>query len=174
VRTLYRIGEAPYREISTRNGALFTKEKWVDKEDGLYAEKDAGYDYRQYAMDVADLEYEKLQTINNQIFPKTTTTIDLMIDGYLYYGIGLLTRLNVSRTTTSNIYNNNNGFPVAVKVIEISSANMKVTLQCDNAKSISELEDIDDRYPDPEDFQDPATSRFVAQKYDPARDEDVE
>jgi len=58
----YYVGSAPFQIISLQNGKLTTKDKWVDKSDGLYREKDASYDYIQYAKDAAALEYSKLKT----------------------------------------------------------------------------------------------------------------
>jgi len=150
---IYQIGEAPYQEISVKNGKKISKWRWVDKFDGLYNIKDEGYDYTEYAKQVADLEYEKLLNINGEILPKTSAEILLSIDAYYYYNIGLLTRLNITNTTTSNIYKNQNGFPVSVKNIRIQcntegENSMIVSLTCDNAKSQLELEEIDAQYPD--------------------------
>ncbi|MFA5048517.1 MAG: LamG domain-containing protein [Patescibacteria group bacterium] len=144
----YTLGSEPFFEIRPRNGALITKDRWEDKGDGLYRVKDEGYSYIQYAKDVADLEYAKLKNINGDLLPITSATIQLSLDGYFYYNIKLLTRINVSNTTTSNIYNGNNGFPVAVKSITINLSDMKVVLTCDNKLSIQEIQKIDDAYPD--------------------------
>lgn len=152
---VYQVGEAPYDEISVKNGIKITKDKWVDKNDGLYRVKDEGYDYTEYAKRIADLEYQKLLNINGQILPRASVDIMLSVDAYYYYNIGLLTRINVTNTTTSGIYNNTNGFPVAVKNIRIQCStegenSMIVTLTCDNSKSQLELEEIDEQYPDEE------------------------
>jgi len=37
----------------------FLKSKWVDDDDGLYRKKDVGYDFEEYAKEVAQLEYDK-------------------------------------------------------------------------------------------------------------------
>ena len=170
----YYVGSAPYNEISVKNGEKITKDKWVDKSDGLYLIKEESYNYTQYAKRVADLEYQKLLNINNQILPKTSAEINLSIDAYYYYNIGLLTRINITNTTTSNIYNQNNGFPVSVKNIKIQCAiegenSMIVTLSCDNSKSQLELEEIDAQYPDEEsdEFVFEEKSDRVYQKFDP-------
>jgi len=171
---LYQVGDAPYNEISVKNGKKITKDKWVDKNDGLYRAKDEGYDYIEYAKRVANLEYQKLLNINNQILPITNSVISLSVDAYYYYNIGLLTRINITNTTTSNIYNNNNGFPVAVKNIKIQcntegENSMIVELTCDNQKSQLELEEIDAQYPDEnsDEFVFDAEEVLQYRKFDP-------
>ena len=173
---LYQVGEAPYNEISIKNGKKITKDKWEDKNDGLYLIRDEGYDYIEYAKQIADLEYQKLLNINGQVLPITNSVISLSVDAYYYYNIGLLTRINVTNTTTSNIYNNNNGFPVAVKNIRIQcntegENSMIVELTCDNQKSQLELEEIDEQYPDEnsDEFIFEEQSRKIYSKFDPNR-----
>ena len=126
---IFQIGSPPYKTITARNGCKLVKSRWVDREDGLYREKDSGYDYVQYAKDVAQLEFEKLQNVNGSILPITSCDIELMVDGYYYYNPLLLTRINIDNTTTGGIYKNNNGFPVAVKSIEITSRDMRVAFK---------------------------------------------
>ena len=142
------IGEAPFLEVSGPNGQLKTSTRWEDRSDGLYNVRDQGYNNLNIIAKIAELEYEKLQNINGDILPITSADIDLSINAYFYYNIGLLTRLNITNTTTSNIYNRLNGFPVAVKSISLSSNTMRATLSCDNQKSQEELDAIDERYPD--------------------------
>ena len=168
--TYYKIGEAPFKEISTTNGKFITALRYEDKPDGLYRSFDVGYNYLQYATEVADLEYEKLKTINGNILPKTTTNIELFIDGYYHYGISLLTRLNMDNTTTPSIYNNNNGFPISVKAIQINASNMRVVLSTDNSLSVLELLEIDENLPDvdSDEYIFGGVSGRVAIKYDPA------
>ena len=165
----YYVGSAPFQIISAQNGKLVTKDKWVDKSDGLYREKDASYDYVQYARDVATLEYSKLKTINNQIIPVTSSQIDLTIDGYYFYVIKLLTRLNLSNTTASGIYSASNGFPVSVKSISINTNNMKVSIECDNQYSVEEIGEIDRNYPDinSDEYTNDAESVRNYRKFDP-------
>lgn len=173
---IYTVGEAPFQEISVKNGKLSTEVKWVDNPDGLYKEKEASYNYIDYAKAVADLEYQKLTNINNQILPNTSAMIEISIDGYYYYNLSLLTRINITNTTSSGIYSNANGFPVSIKTITINSETMKVTLQTDNTKSIIELQEIDDQYPDVESsqFVFSASSRRIYRKFDPSRFENVQ
>ncbi len=165
----YQVGSAPYLEVSTKNGKKITVDKWVDKKDGLYLVKDAGYDYEQYAKDVADLEYSKLLNINGNVLPATSAQITLSLDGYYYYNVALLTRINVTNTTTSNIYKNTNGFPVAVKTITIDTSTMTVNLTCDNQLSQIELDEIDDTYPDEnsDEYVFAEDSRKIHSKFDP-------
>jgi hypothetical protein len=170
----YKVGSAPYNVISVKNGKKVTKDRWEDRDDGLYLVKDGSYDYVQYAKDVAALEYEKLQNINGDVLPVTSADITLSLDAYYYYGIKLLTRINVTNTTTAGIYTNLNGFPVAVKTITLRCAtqgqnSMVVILNCDNQKSQVELEEIDARYPseDSDEYIQEENVRLVHQKFDP-------
>ena len=142
------VGEAPYKEISPPNGVLITKTRWEDREDGLYCVTDDSYDNRELLDSIAQLEYEKLQNINGDILPITSAEIHLSLNGYFYYDVNLLSRINLTNTTTPGIYSNLNGFPIAVKNIQLSSNNMKAVLTCDNQKSQEEMDAIDARYPD--------------------------
>ena len=172
----YKVGSPPYNYISTHNGKLLIDERWVDKPNGLYTQRDAYYDYEDYAKQIAALEYSKLLNINGAILPKTSCDIELMIDGYYFYGVKLLTRINIDNTTESNIFKGNNGFPVAVKAIEINSRTMRIVLRCDNSLSTIELEEIDDDYPDENsnEFTNPESSSRQFTKYDYSRNESVE
>jgi len=145
--SLYYLGSAPYQEISVTNGQKITKNKWEDKNDGLYRAKDEGYDYLQFAKDVASLEYSKLKNINGNVLPVTSASVQISLDAYYYYNLKLLTRLNITNTTTPDIYKNSNGFPISIKTITIDTSNMKVMLNCSNQKSLTELQEIDDIYP---------------------------
>jgi len=147
-KTYYYVGEAPFLEIKPRNGKKISKPKYKDKGSALYSVTDESYDYTQYAKDVADLEYEQLKNINGDILPDTSCVFGLTLDSYLYYDIGLLTRINVDNTTTANIYNKNKGFPVSAKSITISLSDRKVSIDADNTKSVAELEIINSAYPD--------------------------
>ena len=113
-----------------------------------------------------------LKNINGDVLPKTSASIELFIDGYYYYGLSLLTRLNFDNTTTSSIYNSNNGFPVSIKGIEINSSTMKVTLKTTNSFSNMELKEIEENLPDEESdkYNFSAFSKKVSSKYDPAQD----
>ncbi len=165
----YQVGSAPFQVISTKNGIKITKNKWSDKPDGLYREKDAGYNFEDFAKQVADLEFEKIQTINGVVAPKTTASMTLSIDAYYFYNIKLLTRINIDNTIESGIFKNNNGFPVSIKSITISSQFMNISLSTNNLKSDTELQEIDDRYPDEEsdEFNFPAESVRNFTKFDP-------
>lgn len=167
-KTYYYIGEAPFKEISVRNGLKITKPRLVDTPNGLYSVTDASYDFRQYAKTVADLEYENLKNINGDILPDTSCTFNLTIDAYLYYTISLLTQINVDNTTQANIYNNANGFPISVKSITITSSDRRVTIEADNTKSQNELDVINSQFPDEDDpeYNIPARSVLIALKTD--------
>ncbi len=172
----FQLGSAPFKEVSARNGKRVSKDKWVDQADGLYRQRDEGNDYTQYAKDVAALEYRKLLNINGGILPKTSCDIDLMIDGYYFYGLRLLTRINIDNTTTAGIYRNNNGFPVAVKTIQIDSGTMRISMKCDNELSDIELQEIDALRPNDEDpkYKFPAELALISSKFDYGRFETVE
>lgn len=164
----YRVGSAPYKTINTENGQLIAEDHYEDDDDGLYLVRDRSYNFIEYAKRIADLEYLKLLNINGTILPDTSTTIDITLDAYYYYGVKLLSRINIDNTTETGIFKNNTttGFPVAVKSITINSGAAKVTLQCDNAKSTIELAQIDGQFPNAEDdeFNEAEKRTFVAQK----------
>jgi hypothetical protein len=171
---VYQIGSAPYNVISLTNGRKITKQKWEDRNDGMYNVKDESYDYREYVKRIAALEYQKIQNINGQVLPATSCQISLTLDAYYYYNLGLLTRINVTNTTIANTYNGNNGFPVAIKTITLKCATqgkntMIVELNCDNQKSQIEMEEIDAQYPDEDsdEFVFPTTAIRVYRKFDP-------
>ncbi len=144
----YYLGTAPYKDISTKNGKKIIASRWEDKEDGLYSVTDEGYDYEAYAKAIAAIELEKIKDINGNFLPKASGNIDLTIDGYLYYALKLLTRINIVNTTTANVYKNDNGFPISIKQITIDSSTMKVNIVGDNTKSNWELERLTETYPD--------------------------
>jgi len=144
----YYVGDAPYKEISCRNGVKNVTPYLYDRGDGLYKKTDESYNYVDYAKTVADLEYELLKNINGTVLPDTSCDLTMTIDCYLYYKIGLLTRINIDNTTSANTFNGNNGFPVSAKSITITSADRKVTINADNSKSQEELEIINSQFPD--------------------------
>jgi hypothetical protein len=149
----YYLGVAPYKDISVKNGKKIIAARWEDRADGLWLVTDEGYDYDAYAKTVAAIEYEKIKNINGDILPKSASNIDLTIDGYLYYALGLLTRINIVNTTTADIYKNNNGFPISIKQITIDSSTMKVNIVGDNTKSNWELDRLTETYPDEPEVQ---------------------
>jgi len=178
----YTVGSAPYQEISIKNGRFITKKKYEDKADGLYTVQDEGYNYvgnvqdydhdgqyttitKGYTQLVADLEYEKLQNINGDILPLTSVSMQVTLDAYYYYAMKLLTRINLDNTIQENIYNNNNGFPVSIKTITIDTNTMSVSLSTDNSKSLTELEEIDSRYPNEEDYIVDSYEALITPKY---------
>jgi hypothetical protein len=61
-----------------------------------------------------------------------------------------------------------------VKTIEISSSSMKVTLTCDNVKTVADLERIENSMPDEADYID--AERYVLQyyKFDPRTQSEVD
>lgn len=164
----YEVGEAPFQEISVRNGVFIAKPRLVDENDGLYSIKDAEYNFVDYAKEVADLEYEQLKNINDEILPDTSCTLNITVDAYLYYDISLLTRINIDNTTETGIYKDSNGFPVSVKSITITSLNRQVEIQADNIKSVKELEELNSQFPDENDdeYNIEATRTLISLKTD--------
>jgi hypothetical protein len=159
----YYLGEAPYMEISCQNGVLVTKDKWEDRNDGLYRVKDESYNYLPYVSRVAQIEFNKIKNINGDILPIASCDVSLSLDAYYFYDIKLLKRLNFSNTTLTNIYNNLNGFPVSVKVININLGDMTVNLQCSNQWSSVELEEMEDEKPNESNY---ITSEQAVLNYD--------
>jgi len=164
----YYIGNAPYKEVSCKNGQLIISAKYQDRSDGLYNVYEESYNYIDFAKKIADLEYQKLLNIHGDILPIVTAGIEITFDAYYYYAIKLLTRINIDNTTVANTYNNSNGFPVSVKSINISFATMKVSLSTDNRLSQLELDEIDDQMPDENSslYLMPETSNLVYRKFD--------
>lgn len=163
----YYIGSAPFLEVSCANGKKTVAERWEDRSDGLYRVINDSYNYVDYCKAFAANEYSKLLNINGDVLPITQANLTLTLNGYYYYGIKLLKRINLVNTTTANIYKNLNGFPVAVKSISISSNDMKVILNCDNQKVQIELDEIDETLPDIENYQKSGTAKKIHSKYDP-------
>lgn len=168
----YSTGTAPFKEISSKNGIKIAKARWVDKTDGLYWDKGISYDYEQYTKDVADVEYTKVQNINGDITPRTSANIDLTIDGYLYYNLKLLNRINLINTTITNTYKNSNGFPISIKQINVDSNSMKVSISCDNEYSQIEIDLLDVIYDNAPEEQ-AETSIKLCNKFDLAYWEDI-
>jgi len=143
----YNLGSAPYKEISVKNGRYNPKYKWEDKPDGLYDSFYNLYNFVSYAKKVAAVEYEKIKNINGQVLPRTSASISLTIDAFLYYGLKLLNRINIVNTTESGIYESSNGFPLSIKSIMIDSGQMKVNLEINNEWANSELDALDATLP---------------------------
>jgi hypothetical protein len=137
----YAIGQAPYRSINVdKKGEYYPVFQLEDREDGLYLVKHASYNYTQYAKAQAAMEYAAMKNINGTVMPQTSATFKVSIDAYQYYNMQPLTRINVDNTTTPNVYNKNNGFPVSIKQLDIDAGTMSVSLSTDNKYSVKELE----------------------------------
>jgi len=149
----YYRGEAPFKEVGARNGKY---EAWThneDNADGKHTVRGDGYDYTEYVKQVAEIEYSKIKSINGDVLPLTKADITLSIDAYIYYSIYLNTRITIDNTTQANIYVNDNGFPVSVKSITISSKSMTCQLSTDNRLSQYEQDALDENHPDSDDEQ---------------------
>ncbi len=167
--THYYVGAEPYKDVSAEaNGGYFPKVTFVDREDGLYAETREGYDYKSYAEQVANTEYEKLKNINGDLLPITSSTVEMTLDGYFYYSLGLLTKIQLVNTTEVGVFKDNSGFPLSIKSIELNSSSMKVTLTTDNQKTKLDLDLLDAELPNPDEFKSPSTSFRRQQKFNPA------
>lgn len=142
----YTLGVAPFKEVSAKNGKYSSTSKWEDDAVGWWSSWGESYDYINYAKAVAAIEFERMKNINGTILPNTSASIDITLDAFKYYGLKLLTRINLTNTINSTIYQNNNGFPVSIKNININASNMRVTLGCDNKKSQWEINNL---YPYP-------------------------
>jgi hypothetical protein len=161
-------GSAPYKKVSAKNGWKAPTIVWEDQSDGLYVHEDAGFNYISYINQVGAIELKKIQNINGSILPKTKCDIEMFIDGYYHYDVSLLMRVNIDNTVTANIYNGNNGFPVSVKSIHISSKTMRVTLGCTNAWSRYELMEMEGQMPDPNQYVQFELRQRISQKLNPA------
>lgn len=170
----YSVGSAPFKEINPKSGKLIPMWYYTDENDGMYWNMDASYDYTDYVKKVVDLEYKKLKNINDDILPDTSCSLSLSIDAYYYYGMKLLTRLNIDNTYQANTYKDNNGFPVSIKSITISSADMLISLQTDNVMSRIEQNQLNKQYPDEKDFESDAKHILYATKSDMSTDLEVE
>lgn len=175
----YYLGSAPYKEVSSKNGSYIAKTRWEDREDGFYVVKHRHWDYVDYAKAVAAMEYEKMKDSNDVApndanYTETNATVTLTIDAFLYYYLGLLTKINITNTTESDIYNSNNGFPLRIKTITIDSSTMKVAVSADNQKTEAELEALENEvYPTEPDIIEETTLRLYT-KFDPNKYEVVE
>lgn len=175
----YYLGEEPYEEINCKKGRYVARTRLEDKENGLYYVKSKNWDYVNYAKEIAQIEWMKRANANG-VYPNdanyaiTKAGINTTIDGFLFYDLGILTKVNITNTTEVDIYNGNNGFPVRIKEVTIDAKNMKVFMILDNQRTQQELEDLENEYyPDePEPIEE--SSRIIALKFDPSRYEDVE
>jgi hypothetical protein len=172
IASYYYVGSEPFKEISVPNGWYVSFPYWEDREDGLYEVITPSYDFRPYVRAVCDNEYRKMGNINGHILPKTSTSISLTLDAYLYYNLRLLNRVNVTNTLQSNIYKNNHGFPISIKSIAIDSKSMMVTLSCDNQWSRTELDAMDAALPS-EPYINAPTPFKVEDKFDLNAKEDI-
>jgi len=164
----FSLGEAPFNEISARNGEFIPMFRYSDESNGLFSIRDEAFDFTEYVKQVVALEFEKILNINGTVLPQTSATIGTSIDSFLYFDLGVLTRLNIDNTTQTDIYNNNNGFPVSIKSIILNSGSMRTIIQSDNIKSSVELEEIDGQFPceDDQEFVEPEQRILISPKTD--------
>ncbi|MFH0805982.1 MAG: hypothetical protein V1901_03855 [Patescibacteria group bacterium] len=169
----YLLGVAPYKTITTPNGKYIPKFRWEDKGDGLYDVYNNNYNFINYAKKVAASEYQKIGNINGSILPRTSASISLTIDAFLYYGFKLLNRINIVNTTLAGIYSNNNGFPLSIKSMVVDSGSMRVSLELNNEWSKSELDEIDSLLPTEPQIMESGSSK-VDDKYDLAKQDFID
>jgi hypothetical protein len=92
--------------------------------------KDNTYDYTTFATDLANFELSQ----SNKLL--TTANVSLLLDAYKYYGLTFANLINLTNTIKSNIYNNQNGFPLNIEGIHIDCSRRVVNMSLTNyAKS---------------------------------------
>lgn len=162
----YYLGDAPYKEVSAKNGRYIAKPHWEDLEDGLYWVTGRNWDFVEWAKGQAKIEYALMLAnsrtrgyqsavegestrIYGQNFNtagiRTSATIVLSLHALLYHGVKNLTNINITNTTESGIYTNQNGFPLSVKTVSIASDTLLVTIGCDNTLSDEEKDRVVDQ-----------------------------
>jgi len=108
----------------------FKNAEWFKGSDDsqVYLTKIQGesYDYSIFAKDLANFN------LSQNIKLITQSTVTLLLNAYKYNDIKLNNRINLSNTIESNIYNNNNGFPLNIDSISIDCATRIVTLNLTN------------------------------------------
>jgi hypothetical protein len=92
----------------------------------LYVVRDLNYDYTEFARDYALFELNQ----NNKLL--TEGTVTLLLDSFEYYNLQFKDLINLTNTISTNIYNNNNGFPLNISDIRIDCSNRVVTLSLTN------------------------------------------
>jgi len=111
-------------------GKKETNNRWEEeqRENDVYlvSVTEESYDYTTYATDLANFELSQ----NNQL--QTEADISMLLDAFNYYNISLENRINLVNTIDSNIYKNNNGFPLNIDRIEINCATRTVNLSLSN------------------------------------------
>jgi len=88
--------------------------------------QEESYDYSSFAEDLADFE------LSQNINLITQSTVTLLLNAYKYHDIKLNNRINLSNTIESDIYNDNNGFPLNIDSISIDCTTRIVTLNLTN------------------------------------------
>lgn len=119
-----------YEEItydSSIHGGLPGTSSAINGEVWLTMVKEEQYNYESYAQDVANFELNQ----NNQLF--TQANITLILDAFNYYNIRMNERINIENTIETDIYNNNNGFPLNIDSITIDCSRRLVTLNLTNS-----------------------------------------
>jgi len=97
-----------------------------DDKPWLVSVTEESYDYTDYALDMANFELSQ----NNKL--QTTATISLLFDAFKYYNLSFENQINIINTIGTNIYNNNNGFPLNIDNIEIDCSTRITTLNLTN------------------------------------------
>ena len=67
---------------------------------------------------------------NNKLV--TEASITLLLDAFEYYNITFKDLINITNTLQTNIYKNNNGFPLNIDSISINCSNRIVSLNLTN------------------------------------------
>lgn len=96
---------------------------WQAYEDGsLVSKSEPGFDDTVYATDKANLMLSRMND------PLTNGTVLLTFDAFEYYGLKLGKRINLTQTNETDIYNENNGFPLDIESISFDAGTYQVTL----------------------------------------------
>lgn len=103
---------------------------WTVYEDGqLVSKSEPGYNDTLYATDRANLMLSRMND------PITNGSINLTFDSFEYYGLKLGKRVNISQTNETNIYNNNNGFPLDIQSIQFDVGSYQVSLNVNHNRN---------------------------------------
>lgn len=115
---------------------------WIETqppEQWLTEVMDESYDYTDFALDLAGFELSQ----SNKLL--TTANVNILLDAYEYYNLNFSDLINLGNTVKSNIYDNNNGFPLNIQGVQMNLGRRTVTLNLTNygksyyAKTVSIL-----------------------------------
>ena len=97
-----------------------------DKIPYLVAKTEESYDWRDYLVDLAGFELSQ----SNKLL--TSATASMLLDAYEYYNLNFSNLINFTNNIQSNIYKDNNGFPLNINSIKIDCSKRTVSLSLTN------------------------------------------